>query len=61
MRQSIIGTVVGFAAPYHVVHCPEAPRQFEWIHLSSFEIRGAKVGDRVRLVRCSSTNAARSR
>ncbi len=49
MAKTLTGTVVKQTGRYFEVACPEAPSHLKVIHLSSWQMGKAKIGDRVTL------------
>jgi hypothetical protein len=49
MAHQMVGTVTGYDGRYFVVETPDAPSHLRVLNLVKGQMRGAVVGDRVRL------------
>lgn len=49
MNKTMLGTVTGHDGRYYTVECPTAPAHLQLLHLTGWQVGGAKVGDTVRL------------
>lgn len=48
-ERELVGRVSSFEHGYFKVVCPDAPREFQVHYLLPWQVRSARIGDRVRL------------